>query len=316
MTTTKRVLTVTMNPAIDQTVFVPGFSAGEVNRVERTQSNAGGKGVNVASLLADYGCDVAATGLLGSHNPTLFEELFTSKKIRDLFVRVTGSTRVGIKIINEKNAETTDINFPGLCPESTDMNILHDTITRLAKECEWIVFAGSLPNGVRPDFYRRMIEDIKTHSDCKIALDTSGPALTEALKAMPDLIKPNKDELVEMLNIQLNTLDAVAKAAHVLLDRGIKTVVVSMGAEGALAADADCTLHAQPGPVTLLSTVGAGDAMVSGMVAGDLDGRTLEERIALATAFSVAVLSQVGSDLPSHVVMQKVASQVVVTQVK
>src|SRR5438105_8840919 len=119
MKTNGKVITITLNPAIDQTLGIPGFAAGAVNRVAWSQQDAGGKGVNVAALLADLGVPVAATGFLGADNPTLFENLFRQKGIEDRFVRVAGATRVGIKIVDDRMAgRTTDVNFPGLEPRA------------------------------------------------------------------------------------------------------------------------------------------------------------------------------------------------------
>jgi 1-phosphofructokinase len=107
------VVTVTLNPAIDRTVTIRNFTAGAVNRVEQERSNPGGKGVNVASALSDYGYQVAVTGFLGRENSAPFEELFARKKIADRFVRIAGRTRMGIKITDPTLHQTTDINFPG-----------------------------------------------------------------------------------------------------------------------------------------------------------------------------------------------------------
>src|SRR4051812_1333621 len=114
------VVTVTLNPAIDQTLTIPGFAAGRVNRVAESRSHAGGKGVNVACFLADLGVDVAATGFLGAENPGLFEAAFAAHGIADRFLRIPGSTRIGLKIVDD-HAETTDINFPGLAPTREDL---------------------------------------------------------------------------------------------------------------------------------------------------------------------------------------------------
>src|SRR4051794_15138192 len=118
------VVTVTLNPAIDRTVTIPNFAAGKVNRVEQMQQNPGGKGVNVASILADYGHAVAVTGFLGGENCASFEELFARKRIADQFVRIAGQTRVGIKISDSVQQQTTDINFPGQAPTPADLDTL------------------------------------------------------------------------------------------------------------------------------------------------------------------------------------------------
>jgi 1-phosphofructokinase len=298
MNNTIKVATVTLNPAIDRTVYVPDFRAGKVNRVERERSDAGGKGVNVASVLADYGLKVAVTGFLGEENGFIFEQLFTQKKIQDRFVRITGRTRTGIKIIDEVHQETTDINFSGQAPGETDLEKLFEIVEVLADECDWFVLAGSLPNGVSAAIYHQLVELVKSKGR-SVALDSSGQALRLAIPASPTLIKPNIDELRELTGDALNSRTKVIQAAEQLLSRGVETVIISMGERGALFVEDGETVLARPPEIKVKSTVGAGDAMVSGMVAGATEELSLEARARLATAFSLSAISQVGSGLPS-----------------
>lgn len=308
-----KIATVTLNPAIDRTVFIPDFKAGKLNRVEREQADAGGKGVNAASILADYGFSMAATGFLGQENSYIFEQLFAQKKIEDRFVRIAGSTRIGIKIIDEIHQETTDLNFPGQTPTEGDVSKLFQIVEELTADCGWFELAGSIPAGVSANLYRQLVELIKAKGRA-VALDTSGKGLQLALSAGPTLIKPNLDELRELTGRQLNTQARVIAAAKDLLEHGIQTVVVSMGSHGAIYVEADQVVLAQPPDVPVKSRVGAGDAMVSGTVAGKIQGLPLVECARLATAFSVSVISQVGSGLPSPATIEKFKRQVTIKQ--
>lgn len=306
-----KIATVTLNPAIDRTVSIPNFKAGQVNRVEREQSDAGGKGVNVASVLADYGFSMVVTGFLGTENSYIFEQLFAKKKIGDRFVRIAGRTRTGIKIIDEIHQETTDLNFPGQAPTPADVESLFQIVEELAAACPWFILAGSIPAGVSSSIYRDLVEIIRAKGRA-VALDTSGESLHQALSAMPTLIKPNLDELRELTGQPLDTQVKVVEAAQRLLRQGIQTVVISMGAQGAIFVEADEVVWAQPPKVAVVSTVGAGDAMVSGMVAGKTLGFSLAECARLATAFSVNAVSQVGSGLPSLEVIENFKGQVTI----
>lgn len=306
-----KIATVTLNPAIDRTVSIPNFKAGQVNRVEREQSDAGGKGVNVASVLADYGFSMVVTGFLGTENSYIFEQLFAKKKIGDRFVRIAGRTRTGIKIIDEIHQETTDLNFPGQAPTPADVESLFQIVEELAAACPWFVLAGSIPAGVSSSIYRDLVEIIRAKGRA-VALDTSGESLHQALSAMPTLIKPNLDELRELTGQPLDTQVKVVEAAQRLLHQGIQTAVISMGAQGAIFVEADEVVWAQPPKVAVVSTVGAGDAMVSGMVAGKTLGFSLAECARLATAFSVNAVSQVGSGLPSLEVIENFKGQVTI----
>ncbi|HSK38269.1 MAG TPA: 1-phosphofructokinase family hexose kinase, partial [Arenibaculum sp.] len=244
MTDTARVATVTLNPAIDQTARVPNFTAGAVNRVEWEQSDAGGKGVNVASFLADAGVPAAVTGILGEANAAPFVELFRDKGIEDRFVRVPGRTRVNVKIVDEVQGKVTDINFPGLAVGDEEFRALLRTVDSLAAEADWFVLSGSVPAGLPHDVYRQLVARLKGPGKT-VVLDASGKPFAQAVPAAPDIIKPNIDELRELVGRPLDTDEAIVDAARSLVadtgadggadgGGGIGLVAVSMGPRGAL----------------------------------------------------------------------------------
>jgi 1-phosphofructokinase len=296
MTNQAKIATLTLNPAIDLTVSVPNFRASQVNRAQSSQADPGGKGVNVASWLADYGFAVAVTGFLGVDNDQIFRRLFEQKRIDDRFVRIAGSTRTGIKVVDLVNQSTTDINFPGQTPSPADLAQLTAIIEALATDHDWLVFSGSVPAGAPLSAYRDLIERVKGRN---VLLDTSGEPFRLAVAATPTVIKPNVDELSEYLDRPLETEAAILAAAHEFIRAGVQTVVVSMGKQGALFVEADQAVHAMPPEVTVKSTVGAGDAMVAGIVAGKSRGLSLAECARLATAFSVDAISHLGSGMSS-----------------
>ena len=285
------VVAVTPNPALDWTLTIPGFTAGAVDRVTAQRTRAGGKGVNVAARLAAHGHRVAATGFLGRDNAALFEALLADLGIEDRFVRLDGATRVGIKIVDPDGAETTDVNFPGLAPDDTELLALDDTLAALAAAgARWAVLAGSLPPGVPATFYADATRVLR-EAGCRVALDTSGDALRHAIDARPQLVKPNVHELEALVGTSLPTRELVLGAARELVRRGVALVVVSMGADGALFVREGEAVLAVPPAVAVGSTVGAGDAMVAGTVSGLLRGLSLGEVARLATAFSVAAIA-------------------------
>jgi 1-phosphofructokinase len=305
----EHIVTVTLNPAIDQTVFISGFSAGKVNRVNQFRCDAGGKGVNVAAFLSDYGLPVTATGFLGKENPHLFERFFKSKKITDQFVRIAGSTRTGIKIIDALNQNTTDINFPGQAPTPADLRQLLAMIDALGSQCRWFVIAGSIPAGTPADIYGEMVNAIVKKGGF-VAVDASGEGFRQAVTAQPALVKPNIDELREWCGQPLSTQAEIIHAARGLLDTGIETVVVSMGEKGALFVEPDEIVQAVPPRVAVRSTVGAGDAMLSGMVAGKIEKRSLTACARLATAFSVVAVTHIGAGLSPETALASIEGQV------
>lgn len=292
-----QIATITLNPAIDHTASISNFQAGEVNRVEWEQADPGGKGVNVASFLTDFGFSVAVSGFLGEDNGELFQNFFTQKSIQNRFVLVPGKTRVNIKIIDAVQDRVTDINFPGQTPGEKEIAHLMDAIASLTQHCDWFVLSGSLPVGLSPDIYGKLVSQLKAQNKTVI-LDASGESLARAIAFAPYAIKPNIDELQELVGHKLDSESAIAQAAQELVNKGITCVVVSMGAKGAIFAEAQEIVIARPPKIEVVSTVGAGDAMVSGLITGKLQGRSLVDCARLATAFSMGALSQVGPRLP------------------
>jgi 1-phosphofructokinase len=252
---------------------------------------------------------VAVTGWLGRENSAPFEALFAQKGIADHFVRIGGQTRVGIKIDDPQRQQTTDINFPGQPPAPPDVAALRSRLADL--ESAWVVLAGSLPPGVPPTFYRELAEALRARGR-RVALDTSGAALREAVAAAPQIIKPNIHELEELVGTALPDQAAVVAAARGLLERGVALVIVSMGARGACFVGAERVVLAQPPRVPVTSTVGAGDAMVAGVVAAQLRGLDLPGCARLATAYALDAITRVGAGLSDPAALQRLADQVVV----
>lgn len=291
------VVTITLNPAIDHTVFLETLGVGAVNRCERHHRQAGGKGVNVSSMLGQYGVRSVATGFLGAENPRLFEELFRRDGVEDAFVRVAGETRTGIKIVETGGRRTTDINFAGPAPGPGEIAALEETIGNLIRPGRWFVFAGSLPPGLGAGFLHRLLSHIKTGGGL-VAADTSGDALRTAIDTGVDLIKPNEHELGEYLGVSLDDPGAQVDAALRLQRERVPRVILSLGSRGALIIDSDARLLAAPAPVEVLSTVGAGDSLLAGYLAGLLTGMGPADRARLATTFAGCALADVSRRLP------------------
>ncbi len=310
-----RVLTVTLNPAVDHTVEVSDLAFGNVNRALKMQVDVGGKGINVASCLADFGIPCAATGLFGSENAAVFQSLFERKHIVDSCFYVSGLTRINTKIVDITRGETTDINMPGISHSVAQaeelLERLRIRLDTLCDQVDWIVLAGSLPPGMPVDTYARLIEAVRAKGR-RVALDASGAPLAVALKAGPALTKPNRVELSEYLGRELPDLKAVVTGARELFaaDTPPELVTISMGEDGALLLDNKTTLLTEPLDIKVGSTVGAGDAMVAGLVASQLEGLDLAATAKLATAFSAAKLQRAGPHLPPPEEVRKLANTV------
>lgn len=297
------IVTITLNPAVDHTVFIERLTVGQVNRVHRHCRQAGGKGINVSSMLGGYGLPSTATGFLGKENPRVFEELFKNPLIRDEFIRIPGETRTGIKIVDEATRETTDLNFPGLEPTFADLQQFEKTLRKLVKPGRWFVVAGSLPVGISPDFFGEILALLK-RGGAKVAADTSGEALKIAIAGGADLVKPNEHELAEFLGHELPDFASRVDAAQQLQREKVPHVILSLGGEGALFISPEKALMAAAPPVKVVSTVGAGDSLLAGYLAGLSTGLKPTERAKLASVFAWCALEDVRRQLPAAAEIQ------------
>lgn len=312
-----KIATLTLHPALDMTVRVDDLRLGEVNRAQGMQVSAGGKGVNVASFLAQSGFRVAASGFLGEENAQVFERHFAHFGIEDRFIRIPGSTRSAVKLVDEAGQQTTDINLPGPAPSAEAMDRLAAVMDGLTEECAWIAFSGSLPPGVDARTYAGLIERARARG-CRVALDSSGEALRSGIagRAAPNLVKPNLRELEELSGRSLEDQDELLAAARGLLANGIELVVVSMGERGALFVQAEQAVLALPPPVAVVrSAVAAGDALLAGTITGSMRGLNLPETARLATAWAAGKLAFATARLPGEAELSSLAAAVTVRAV-
>ena len=311
-------VTLTLNPAIDQTVTLDSLTPGHVHRARSVWADAGGKGVNVACCLADWGLAVAATGVLGQDNAAPFSQLLAAKGIDDRFVWRPGETRTNLKLLDASRGDTTDINLPGLDIGPSTIEAVRAVLADLTGPGDLAVLAGSLPRSAPTDTYARLSAELKRRG-ARVVLDASGPALAAALTArresLPDAIKPNRHELEEWAGRPLPERADVLAAARELQSRGIALVCVSLGAEGALFVSSEGAVRALPPPTRVASTVGAGDALVAGLVAGLHDRLPLPDLARRALAFAAGKLSRTGANLPSRAEVEALAREIRVEEI-
>ncbi|PYC22153.1 1-phosphofructokinase [Pseudomonas mosselii] len=287
-----KILTLTLNPALDITISLDRLRPGAVNRSQAQHSHAAGKGLNVAQVLADLGHSVTVGGFLGLDNLAPFEALIAWRGFADCFVRVPGETRSNIKLV-EADGQVTDINGPGPEVDEAARDALLQRLAEVAPEHDAVVVAGSLPRGISPEWLRELLLMFKSQG-LKVALDSSGEALRVGLEAAPWLVKPNTEELGEVLGQPVLDPAGQRGAAQRLLASGVEHVVVSQGEQGVTWFAAGLALHAQPSKVRIASTVGAGDSLVAGMVHGLLQAEAPAATLRRATAIAAQAVTQVG----------------------
>ncbi|MEU0497100.1 1-phosphofructokinase [Mycobacterium sp. NPDC006124] len=303
------IVTVTPNPSIDRTVSLGApLTRGAVHRVTSATSEPGGKGVNVARALGLAGLDTVAVLPTADDDPMVAALHAAGVAFRS--VPVAGVVRTNLAI-TEADGTTTKLNEPGATLDAAALDALTRTVLSYAESASWIVLSGSLPPGVPDDWYADVVARLAS-APCQLAVDTSERPL-DALAAgfgtaAPDLIKPNAEELAGLVGAAPQDLeDAVAhgdptpviSAANQLIERGAKTVLVTLGAAGAVLVDAGGSWMAAPPPITPRSTVGAGDSSLAGYVRAAVGGAEPPRRLQMAVAYGSAAAALPGSALPA-----------------
>lgn len=305
---TNKVVTITLNPALDLTGSLDVLNVGSVSLVKQGSLHAAGKGVNVAKVLSDLGAKVTVTGFLGRDNQELFCQLFDQMAAIDEFVRVDGATRINVKLV-EQSGEVSDINFPGVEVTPLAIEQFERTLERLAADHDYFVLAGSLPQGISPALCASWIE--KLHSmGKKVLFDSSRDDLKAGLDAKPWLIKPNDEELSQFVGRELHTPEQCQAAAAQLAEKGIENIVVSMGANGVMWLNQHQWLHAKPPRMQVVSTVGAGDTLVAGLCWGHMQQMEKTELLTFATALSALAVTQVGVGMSNRKQLETLQQQI------
>ncbi|MFF4153617.1 1-phosphofructokinase [Streptomyces sp. NPDC001651] len=288
------ILTVTPNPSLDRTYEVPALDRGEVIRATGERVDPGGKGVNVSRAVAAAGRRTVAVLPLGGAPGALVADLLQAQGIDVAPVPVAGATRSNIALA-ETDGVLTKINAPG--PELTpaEREALLDAVRTQARAADWIACCGSLPRGLAATWYADVVT--RAHADgTRIALDTSGPALLEAVRARPDVVKPNADELAQAVGRPLTTLGDALKAAGLLRELGARAVLASLGADGQLLVDGTGAWFGTAPVDAVRSNVGAGDASLAGFLIAGGQG---PGALASAVAHGAAAVRLPGSVMPT-----------------
>jgi len=290
------IVTVTMNPAVDETFTVHELLLGETNRIKSTDIDPGGKGLNVGRVVKRLGRPAMVITLIGGSTGEFIRQRLDQEGVDTDLVYIDGPTRVNISILDESTGVQTNLNHEGPEISFTDLHTVEGKIREWLPEAVVMVFGGSLLPGAPKDTYARLIRWV-TESEVRSILDASGTALVEGIKAGPYLIKPNLREMQELLGRKLETDDEIIDGAQELLGRGIDTVVASMGSRGAIAVDSSGAWKAVPPEVATESTLGAGDSMVAGLAIGISEHTPLPDSLALGTAAATATVITPGTEL-------------------
>lgn len=302
------IVTVTLNPAVDKTINLDELKRGMLNRVDMVELDAGGKGINVSKTIHMLGGQTAATGFLGGTAANYIADTLVDYQITMDFVEVDGETRTNIKLV-EPDGLLTEINESGPTIQESQIQQLKDKLAAWANEDTWFVFSGSAPKGVPKDIYRQLIDLVKAKG-AKTVLDTDGELFRAGIKALPDIIKPNRYELEQYFGEAAADDEILVHMGKKLLSDGVKMVVISLGRNGAIFITDQVTYGVPAVDVEVKSTVGAGDSLVAGLVYGLHEGLSLEKSIAQAMATSSGAVTTVGTKPPTKEVVSELTERV------
>lgn len=289
------IITVTMNPAVDKTLFIPCFSVNEVNRVQSVRMDPGGKGINVSKAAQVLGADTICLGILGGETGAYIRTALERKGLKCDMVCAEQTTRTNIKIVDLEKGTNTDINEAGEPVSDRVLEQLHQRITDLAKPGDTVVFAGKNPPGTPVDLLARWTRQLRA-AGVRVCLDTVGEPMRLALQEAPSVIKPNQEELSEILGKTLATEQEVIEGAQQMLAMGLELVVVSMGGDGAVFVSEQGSIRTIVPRVPVVSTVGAGDSMMAAAACFLEKGADLKDIALWATATATAAVQVDGSE--------------------
>ena len=294
------IYTITFNPALDYITQVENFKIGEINRTKTETILPGGKGLNVSIVLKNLEIENTALGFIAGFTGEELRQKIEAKGVKTEFIKVEkGMTRINIKItsINEKNIEETALNGMGPQITKNDIEVLLQKLKNMSTK-DIVILAGSIPKNIDNDIYEKICKTL-SEKGITFVIDSTRELLINALKYKPFLIKPNKEELEETVKCKISTKEDMIKAAQKLKELGAQNVLVSLGNDGALLLTSDNNTYYCKAPEgQVISTVGSGDSMVAGFLAGYYQNKNYEYALKVgvaagsASAFSVELATK------------------------
>lgn len=288
------ITTVSLNPSIDRTLSIDGFHYGSMNRVLSSRDDACGKAVNVAIVASRLGAEACCIGLMARQGALPFRRRLKRENVAFEFIPTPGRVRVNLKLLDERARITTEINERGASVDARALAAMTALAGRYAARGGYLVLTGSMPPGCPEAYYETL--GLLAGDHCRVVLDADGAALSAGLRAKPFFIKPNREELEQLVGSPLPALGDVRRAARVLRERGIGLVCVTLGSEGALLVG-DGELFAEPLKLEVRSTVGAGDSLIGALLTGLGRGEDIAEAFRMGVAAASAAVASEGTDL-------------------
>lgn len=286
------IYTITFNPALDYVIRVQDFNVGKINKSQKEYIYPGGKGINVSIVLKTLGQETTAMGFISGFVGKEIEKQVQKYGVQTDFIEIENdNSRINVKILGE--SEETAINAKGPYIELKYIELLYKKL-EILEEKDILVLSGSVPNGVPDDIYEEICKKVKDEN-IKVVVDSTGELLVNTLKYRPYLIKPNQQELEEIFGIKITSQDEALKYAKQLQIKGAKNVIVSMGSDGAVLLDENGYSYKMKALNTenAVNTVGAGDSMVAGFLAGHETFNNYEKALEIGVAAATATTNTI-----------------------
>lgn len=310
----KKVATITLNPAYDLHGSCNEIMLGDVNLVETEVMLPAGKGINVSKVLHDLDLTTAVGGFLGGENSSEFIQTFSHFNLKNYFIAVPGKTRINVKL-TETNGDVTDLNFSGFEVDETQWTNFYESTLNWLKEYDIVVVSGSIPKGILMEEFSQWLTAVK--SICpKLIFDSSRDALAIGINSKPFLIKPNEKELGMLIGREVKEQDEIVAAAKEIVHNGIEHVVVSMGEHGAVWVSKNQNYVAKPPKSKVVSTVGAGDSMVAGIVYGLANDKTIKETFVFSSAVAALSVTQSGVGIKDKTALDLMLEKITISDIK
>ncbi len=288
-------LTTTLNASVDKCYrLTTPLHVGEVSRVEHALENAGGKGLNAARAIQTFGEDVIATGLVGGNNGQTIVDILDQQHVKHRFTHVKNQTRCSINVI-DSNGVSTELLEPGAHISKEEVSVFEQNFLDLIDQADVVTLNGSLPRGIEPEYYKRLIK-FCNERNVPAFLDTSGKYLIEAIAMKPYFIKPNTDEVSQLLGHKPTSLEEIIDSAQELHDKGISKVAITLGSQGAILASDSGVFQAIPPRIECINPVGSGDTFTGVFAACTARSMSDEDclRHAIACASANCLSEQTG----------------------
>lgn len=294
------IVAVSLNPSIDRALYFDSFGIGLTNRVARTREDLSGKGINVALTARGMGAETVCLGFMRERQAADFDEHLGATGVASDFLTLPGSVRVNQKLVDTTSGVVTEINQSGEPVADSDVAAMLEIFDSYCHRGGCVVLSGSVPPGCPPDIYKNMAGRALSRG-CRVAVDADRQLLRLAIEAAPTLIKPNVSELEELIGKKLDSTGTIVSAAREIIARaGVKNVLVSMGAEGAIIVNSEFALHSPAAATKVVSTVGAGDNMLAGFMSALDRGESIETSFRVACACAAVSVSREGTQPVSH----------------